>query len=284
MVRYQLILIGLVCGLLLSAGRAGGQSPHRSDGPRSDGPRPDSSRPSDHSHPSDGSRGYDPFFEAMREVHRDSSNRELFDLLRDPNVRQEIHLNEADSDQLAANGREAFEAIHAIRKANQDLATSKDELKQQIRAALDPWEAKSFEILEKPEVDFKRLLGIYVQARSYRALLNDKVAEEIGLQGAALDDFRKFRAENWRAIMEDTRHSIEKEIRNTPPGSNPRDAISSFSSLRRRAEEMLDKKLASQLTDEQLAALEQLKGVKFDLQPQPFSFPPGRRRGHADSR
>ncbi|MEZ6149759.1 MAG: hypothetical protein R3C09_06515 [Pirellulaceae bacterium] len=269
MVRLQLILIGLACGLLLSAGRVGGQPPHRSEG----------SRPSDHPHPSDGSRGNDPFFEAMREVHRDSSNRELFDLLRDPNVRQEIHLSEADSKQLEANGREAFEAIRAVRKANQDLATSKEELKQQIRAVLDPLEAKSFEILQKPEVDFQRLLGIYAQARGYRALLNDEVAQVIGLQGAALDDFRKFRSDNWRAIMDDTRRSIEKEIRNTPPGSSPREAISS---LFRRAEEALDKKLASQLTEEQRAALEQLKGVKFDLQPQPFSFPPGRRRGHAD--
>lgn len=269
MVRYPLILFGLACGLLLSVGRVGGQPPHRSDDPR----------PSDHSHPSDGSRGNDPFFEAMREVHRDSSNRELFDLLRDPNVRQEIHLSEADSEQLEANGREAFQAIRAVRKANQDLATSKEELKQQIRTALDPLEAKSFEILQKPEVDFERLLGIYVQARSYRALLNDKVAQKIGLHGAALDAFRQFRSENGRAIMEDTRRLAEKEIRNTPPGSSPREAISK---LFRRAEEMLDDKLASQLTDVQRAALEQLKGAKFDLQPQPFSFPPGRRRGHAD--
>ncbi len=268
MVRVQLILIGMVCGLWMSLGSADGQPPHR----------PDGLRPNDRSHSSDSSREHSVFFEAMRELHRDSSNRELFDLLRDPKVRQEIHLSEADSEELDANAREAFQAIHAVRKASEDSAASKEELKQQIRAILDPLEASSFEILQKPEVDFKRLLGIYVQARSYRALLNDRVAEEIGLQGAALDDFRKFRSESWHAIMEDTRRLIEKEIRNTPPGSSPREAISV---LFRRAEGKLDDKLASQLTEEQRANLEQLKGVKFELQPQPFSFPSGRRRGHA---
>ena len=269
MLRYQLILIGLACGLVLAIGRADGQPPRHSDSPRT----------SDRPHPSDGSRGNDPFFEAMREVHRDSSNKELFDLLRDPAICQEIHLSEADSEQLQANGREAFQAIHAIHKANQDLATSKEELKQQIRAALAPLEAKSFVILQKSEADFKRLLGIYVQARSYRALLNDKVAHEIGLEGAALVDFRKFRYENWRAIMEDTRRSMEKEIRNTPPGSSPREAISK---MFRRAEELLDKNLAGQLTKAQLDDLEQLKGAKFDFTEHPFSFPPDRRRGHGD--
>ena len=270
MVRFQLIPIGLACGLLWVAGTACGQPPRHSDGPRS-GDRP---------HSSDSSRGNDPFFEAMREVHRDSSNKELFDLLRHPTIRQEIHLSEADSEQLQANGREAFQAMHAVREANRDLATSKEVLKQQIRDILAPLEAKSFEILEKSEGDFKRLLGIYVQARGYRALLNDKVAQEIGLQGTALDDFRKFRSEEWRAIMEDTRRSMEKEIRNTPPGSSPREAISK---LFRRAEELLDEKLASQLTSQQRAALEQLKGVKFDEMPEElFSFPSGRRRGHSD--
>ena len=271
MARYQLILFGLACGLLVSADWASGQQPPR----RSDGPQT-SERPRSPG----GSRERDPFFEAMREVHLESSNKELFDLLRHAAIRQEIHLSDADSDQLQANGREAFEAIHAIREANQGMPVSKDELKQQIRDALTPLEAKSFEILQKPENDFKRLLGIYVQARSYRALLNDKVAEEIGLRGDALVAFRQFRSESWRAIMEDTRRSMEKEIRNTPPGSSPREAMSK---LFRRAEEKLDEKLASQLSSEQLRALEQLKGAKFDELPEhPFSLPPDRRRGRSD--
>lgn len=276
MVRYVLIFIGLAGiglasielggGLLLTAQRADAQPPRRSA----------DSHTGDHPGPS-GAREQDPFFEAMREVHLESSSKELFDLLRHDSIRQEIHLNDADAEQLHANGREAFQAIFAIRKDNQDKSTSKEELKQQIRAVLAPLEEKSFEILEQSDADFKRLLGIYAQARGYRALLNEKVAQQIGLQDEALNAFRKFRQAQSRVIMEDTRRAVEKEIRNTPPGSSPRAAISK---LFRRAEEQVDEKLASQLSKEQLADFESLKGVKFDELPERlFSFPPDHRRG-----
>lgn len=271
MVRYLLIIIGLAgiglgSGFLLTAHRADAQPPRRS-ADASQGEHPGS----------DGPREQDPFFEAMREVHLESSSKELFDLLRHASIRQEIHLSDADSARLQANGREAFQAIFAIRKDNKDKPTSKEEYKRRIRDVLAPLEEKSFEILQQSQADFTRLLGIYAQARGYRALLNDKVAEQIGMQGEALDAFRKFRQEQGRAIMEDTRRAVEKEIRNTPPGSSPRTAISK---LFRRAETQLDEKLASQLTPEQVAAFESLKGAKFDEMPERlFSFPPEHRRG-----
>ncbi len=258
--------IGLSGGLSLTANRASGQPPHSNVEPRlSDYSRPGSPREQD------------PFFEAMREVHLESSSKELFDLLRHESIRQEIHFSEADAERLRAHGREAFQAIFAIQKESRGKPTSKDELKQQIRDVLGPLEEKSFEILQQSGADLKRLLGIYVQARGYRALLNDKVAEEIGLQGKELDAFRQFRQEQGRAIMENTRRSAEKEIRNTPPGSNPRTTISK---LFRQAETQLEEKLASQLTQQQLAAFEALKGAKFEEMPERlFSFSPDHRRG-----
>lgn len=270
MVRCLLITIGLSGlavggGLWFTAQKASGQPPHRSaEARQGDYPRPG------------GPREQEPFFEAMREVHLESSSKELFDLLRHASIREEIHLSEADAERLRNNGREAFQAIFAIQKDQRDKSASKDELKQQLRDVLGPLEEKSFEILQQSEADFKRLLGIYVQARGYRALLNDKVAQQIGLQGEALAAFRHFRQEQGRAIMEDTRRAVEKEIRNTPPGSSPRAAISK---LFRRAETQLDEKLASQLTPEQMAALESLKGDAFELPERLFSFPPDHRRG-----
>lgn len=266
MVRYLLICIGLSGGLLFTAQSADAQPTHRST----------DSRRGDHSRPG-GPREQAPFFEAMREVHLESSSKELFELLRHASIRKEIHLSDADAERLRANGREAFDAILAIQKKNRDISATKEELKLQLREVLGPLEEKSFEILRQSGADFKRLMGIYVQARGYRALLNDKVAQQIGLQGEALDAFRQFRQEQWRAIMEDTRRAVEKEIRNAPPGSKPRAAISK---LFRRAEEQLDEKLASQLTGEQLAAFESLKGPKFEEMPeQLFSSPSDHRRG-----
>ncbi len=276
MVRYLLIIIGLSGlglggGLWFSAQRASGQPPRQSvdSRPAADYPRPG------------GPREQEPFFEAMREVHLESSSKELFDLLRHASIREEIHLSEADAQRLRSNGREAFQAISAIQKQQRDSAASKDEIKQQLREVLKPLEEESFKILEQSQADFKRLLGIYVQARGHRALLNDKVAEQIGLQGESLAAFRKFRQEQGRAIMEETRRAVEKEIRNTPPGSSPREAISK---LFRRAEEQLDEKLASQLTPEQVSALESLKGAEFDLPERLFSFPPDHRRGGRSER
>ena len=280
MVRYLLIIIGLVgigltssgpgyiglgSVLLLTPQRAAAQSPHRHADP-SQSDRSGSGSPREH----------DPFFEAMRELHLESSSKELFDLLRHPSIREEIHLSDVDAERLHANGREAFQTIFAIRKEKQDHPVSKEDLKQQIRDVLAPLEEKSFDILHESKADFTRLLGLYSQARGYRALLNDKVAQQIGLQGEALDAFRKFRQEQRKAIMEDTRRAVEKEIRNAPPGSSPRSAISK---LFRRAEKQLDEKLAGQLTKEQREAFESLKGAKFDLPERLFSFPSDHRRG-----
>lgn len=284
MIRYLIIITTLSgigpaslelggAGFLLTARRVAAQTldrnseTHSGDRRRSGGPRES-----------------DPFFEAMREVHLESSSKELFDLLRHASIRQEINLKDADADRLHANGREAFKAIFAIRKDNQENQAepaSKDELKRQIREVLAPLEEKSFEILQQSETDFKRLLGIYAQARGYRAILNDKVAEQIGLQGEELDAFRKFRHEQGRAIMEDTRRAVEKEIRNTPPGSSPRAAISK---LFRRAEEQLDENLGSQLSAEQLAAFEALKGSEVELPERLFSFAPDHRGGGRSER
>ncbi len=291
----------LICGLLAVSTVSSAQpparpetshsnAPPRGDGKRSDGPRGGGvhgeRRPSDGGHRPDGKRPFEPrehepFFEALREVHLESSNKELFELVRHESIRQEINLSPADAEQVQANMRQAFKAIFAVRDNNQGKPTSKEELKQQIRDVIAPLEAESIAILRKSETDFERLLGLYVQARSYRALLNDQVAEVIGLQGAALDDFRKSRADSWRSIMDDTRRAIEKEIRNNPPGASPRQAISQ---LLQQAEAKLDEQLASQLSEAQRTQLQQLKGAPFKLPERLFSFPTHRGRSGPEGR
>lgn len=295
MVRLQLTP-WLVCGILALTAVSSGQSPERPETPQADarphggvtrsegthgaGPHGEGPRRTDGKRSFE-QREHEPFFEALREVHVETSNKELFEMVRHESIRQEIHLSSADAQQIQANMRLAFKAIFAVREKNREETLSKEELKQQIREAVSPLEAESIAILRKPEVDFKRMLGLYVQARNYRALMNDQVAEEIGLQGQELDDFRQTRAASWRSIMDDIRRSIEKEIRNTPPGSSPRESISQ---LLRQAEGKLDVQLSSQLSEQQRAQLQQLKGAPFPLPERLFSMPPNRGRGGPEGR
>ncbi len=265
MVRIQ-VLAQSVCVLLWLACSVNSQSPP----PRPDGSRPDDPRRSE-------SRERDAFFDAMREF---LPHKELFDLLDHDSIRKEIKLSDADAELIEANVRKTFEALHAIRKEFEGKTPTPEEFKQKVAEAIEPLNKESYEILEK-RADFERLLGLYVQARGHRALLNDQVAQKIGLEGQALEGFRKLRSQSWQLLMDDTRDAIKREMRNAPPGKSlPRNAISDLFKL---AEKKLEDKLSRELTEEQKNALENLKGVKFPLPEHPFNYPP-RNRGRGGSR
>lgn len=275
MARFQ--IIGQFACVLLLTCVAIAQPPHRPpngglpDGPpggrdregggRDGGGRENGGR--------DGQR--DPFFEALREV----PNKDLFDLVNHTEICKEIGLSEASAEKVKQKIHRAIEEILAIRNATRDQAKSPDELKQMIRERVSPLYDSSYELL-RMESNFQRLLGIYVQARQYRAALNDQVANAIGLEGTELDDFRTARTEAWRSIMEETRSTIEKEMRHSPPGTSPREAIGKQIAL---AEKKLDAKLAELLTPAQREQLELLKGKDFPLSATLNEPPPDRRRG-----
>lgn len=213
------------------------------------------------------------FFEALREF---VPHKELFDLVRHESIRSEIKLSEADAKQIEENLSKSFEAMHKIREDSGGKGLSADELGSQMQKALEPLNDASYAILAKS--DFKRLLGLYVQARGYRALLNDQVAGHIGLEGEALAEFRKTRSERWQAIMEDVREAMKREIRNAPPHlPPPRDV---FTKLFQQAEEKLDLKLSQELTYKQKQDLEALKGAQFALPKHPFNYGPPSGRNH----
>ena len=246
------------------------QSPPPPPGPP--GPTPSSAASAESTRGEDPRRGErEAFFDAMREF---LPHKELFDLVKHASVREEIGLSADDAAAIERNVGKSFEAMHDIRRGNEGKVVSADELKGQVRKALAPLNDASYQILEK--ADLQRLLGIYVQARSYRALLNDRVASQIGLEGESLLTFRRTRNESWQTIMEDMREAMKREIRNAPPGVPPsRDAIGR---LFKQAEDKLDLKLAQQLSIEQKSKLAELKGAPFDLPKYPFSFGPPRSR------
>ncbi len=217
----------------------------------------------------------DPFFDAMREVFQDAPHKELFDLVNRSEVRQEIGLASDAASKVKDNVHDAMREVFSLRDKQERL--TKDQYKEKIRNALTPFEKESYKILEE-HGNFDRLLGIYAQARKYRAILNDKVAEKIGLDGVALDRFRRERAEYGRTLWEETRDLVDKAIRNNPPGAALRPA---FGRLFQQAEEKLERRLAELLTDEQKRKFEDLKGVEFKLPPDVFD-PRGRRPPHND--
>lgn len=207
------------------------------------------------------------FFETLREF---MPHKELFDLVEHASIRKEIGLSASDANKIVENVSQTSSDLHTLRKQNEGKNVPLDEYKQQVRKLIAPHNSASYEILSKS--DFKRLLGIYVQARSFRAVLNEQVAREIGLEGEAFEKFRKTRNDTWQELSEELREAMMRQIRKAPPGA--RADRTAIAKLFQDAEEKLDFKLARELTPAQKDALEKLKGAPFELPEHPFSFPP----------
>lgn len=252
MTRNQ-VLAQFACVLLLLACPAGAQPPGRGGPPG----------------------GRDPFFEALRDVHMDNPNKELFDLIHHDSVRKEIALSEDSAEKVYQNIHDAVKQIYGIREQmRSEGAKTRDELKKQIIEAVAPFDKETYELLQK-ESKFERLLGIYAQARNYRAALNEHIAQRIGLTDQQLTDFRSERSKIWRSIMEETRQDIQETIRRAGTSDIPRDQVAK---IFEHAEHKLDSKLGSLLSKEQREKLEELKGEPFaDLPKRPFDS--GRRGG-----
>jgi hypothetical protein len=206
------------------------------------------------------------FFETLREF---MPHKELFDLVEHATIREQIGLSESEANLIVEHVSQTSGALNALRKQNEGKNVPLEQYKKQVRAIITPQNIASYDILYKS--DFKRLLGIYVQARSYRAVLNEQVAREIGLEGQAFEEFRKTRNEVWQVLMEELREDMMQQIRKAPPGAPP--ARANITKLFKDAEKELDFKLARELTPDQKEALENLKGAPFNLPEHPFKFP-----------
>lgn len=197
-------------------------------------------------------------------------HKEVFDLVEHASVREEIGLNSEAAPIIEENVGRAFGALHDLRKQYENKDFAKEDFNQAARSAVGPLNQQNYELLGK--ANLPRLLGLYVQARGYRSVLNDRIASEIGLEGEAFEKFRQTRNEIWTAELEQVRDDMRREFRNAPPGVPPdRDAMTK---IFKRAEDRLDSKLARELSPSQKVALEELKGPTFALPERPFNFPP----------
>lgn len=221
-------------------------------------------------HPGQAGGGRNLFFEALREVHHESLTKEIFDLLEYPEIRQEIGLSEAHAEVIENSVSQAKSKLMALHEAKRGTAATKDELKAAISETVAPFDKASLELIEQ-NADLERLLGLYVQARGYRAAVNDEIAERIGMTPEELADFRAARVRAWRTIMEETRKDIEKAARKLGAGRN--DLRKTVHKLMDEAEQRLDATLKWELDPSQRAELEKLKGERFKLPDDLFRFP-----------
>lgn len=227
-------------------------------------------------HPGPAGGGRDLFFEALREVHHESPTKEIFDLLEHHEIRQEIGLSEEHAQVIENNVSQAKKKIMALREAKRGSAATKDELKTAISETVAPFDKASLELIEQ-NADLDRLLGLYVQARNYRAAVNEEIAKRIGMNDQELADFRAARVAAWRTIMEETREDIEKEVRKF--GAERGDWRKTVGKLMAQAEQRLDATLAWELEPSQREKLMRLKGEPFELPDDLFRFPSRGRSG-----
>lgn len=268
MVRIQ-VLAKCASVLLMLAASAPAQPPSPSAFPTTIG-SPSRQR-SDEGRRDEDHRGESQEREAWLDAIREfMPHKEVFDLVQHASVRQEIGLNAEVAQTIEDNVGSAFGALHDLRKKHEGKEFSKEDFNRSARAAVGPFNLQNYDLLG--QANLPRLLGLYVQARGFRAVLNDRIASEIGLEGEAFEKFRKRRNEIWTAELDQVRDDMRREFRNAPPGVPPaRDAMTK---IFKRAEERLDSKLARELTASQKVALEQLKGPEFELPERPFNFPP----------
>lgn len=227
----------------------------------------------------------DNFSEAIREAQRiEGTNQELLGfLLRHESIQQEIGIGEEHIKELRDLISDAIRAAWELRRESRDEEWSKEQLVEIMLERQRTFDRKVTELLEE-HADYERLLGIFVQTRSYRAATHASIAERIGLEGEQLLEYREARSKLWHALMKANRWRIEDYIRERKNDEIER--------LMKYAENRLDELLAARLSEDQRARLESLEGEEFDLPEEVFSMrrPPGgdksprRDGGHHDDK
>ncbi len=219
------------------------------------------------------------FFEAMRDAHRRQiPDREIVDLLRHEVIRKEVGLSDESWEKIQELLRSSMKATWDLRKEVADDSATKEELVEKILARQATFDQQILALLRDPEnLQYERFLGIYVQAREFRAATNEDVANRIGLVGDDLQAYRAARFEIARKLMDDNRDRLGSLLR-----EGQREDISK---LFDETEVKLNQALAMKLNSDQRKALENLKGAAFKLPPRPFDFRgPPRGGGRPESR
>lgn len=180
---------------------------------------------------------------------------ELLGLLRIEEVRKEIELDE--------------ESLQAIETAQQDLMAQargmRDMTPEQRAEKMKEMNSAAQDLLDEalqPEQQ-KRLMGLLVQRNGNRAAMNEVVAKEIGLEEKEIDQVREAATE--------ARGDMRERFQALRGGDGERPDFSKMQEMMEEIYKDVDKAIAAKLSEEQLKALEALKGEKFEF-PQRAAF------------
>lgn len=174
---------------------------------------------------------------------------ELLGLLRMEEVQKEVGMKPETYQSIQSalpDMRAIFQASEGERAAKLKEANTKAQ--DVIDEALSPTEQK-------------RLLGLLVQQQGMRAVTNELVAKEIGLDDAKVKEIQDSLAKS--------REGMGEKMREAFAGGNDGDRQEKMRELMEQMRKEVDQSVAAQLSDKQKEDLEALKGDAFTFPERP---------------
>jgi hypothetical protein len=200
-----------------------------------------------------------------KDVHRKSGS-SRFDflplILGSAEVRSEIGLDDQEFARVRQIDDQLRKQIQELDKQNAQ-STSRDKFIDMIAEEIVRNDAELFAYLGENS-DFERLLGILVNIRSHRSVLNTLVADRIGLSAEKLAELRNLSGDIWKEEMEKVRDTVR---------SIPRQDKVRIDDIFEQVGKKLDIALKLKLTSQQLEALSKLRGQPFAV-PADLRLPP----------
>ncbi|GAB5402332.1 MAG: hypothetical protein Aurels2KO_05630 [Aureliella sp.] len=169
-------------------------------------------------------------------------------------VREHLKMTDEQIAQYRDIMRKPFDGIRKLKEQYTRKPESLDSLREEIEKLLASSSTEAIEFLG--DIDkLDGLIQIYVQHRKASSASSHQVASRIGLDGEALDNFRKEKSREGRKLMEKLNGEMERLIR-----SRDKDRRDRMAELFRHASEQHAKALKKHLPKEQQAKLNQLAG------------------------
>lgn len=174
---------------------------------------------------------------------------ELIGLLRAEEVQKEVGLEP--------------ETFQSIQSSMPDMRALFQASPEERAAKLKEANAKAQDVIDEAlsPTQQKRLLGLLVQQQGLRAVTNDLVAKEIGLDSAKIEELQE--------LMAKTREEMGEKMRATFADSGEGDRQEKMREAMEQMRKEVDQAIADKLSDEQKERLETLKGDAFTFSERP---------------
>lgn len=203
----------------------------------------------------------------MPEVHKrcSSSRLEFLALLSHASIREEVGVDSEEYQHLRNSTFQLFESIKVVQRAQSENPLSEEQLINKLSELIKQHDLAFNRYLEKAS-KYDRFLGLFIQARGNRAVCHVDVASRLNVPPQKLEELRLISHETWRAEMDRMgerfkdllRRGQYREIIEKSQNTEMRDMFI-------RVEARVNEAIGRRMTAQQLEALEQLQGPKFDI-------------------